>query len=169
MVLLVFATDFATMSLSTDRVTPSPAPDRWAVRTLIARSLSLALLLMVLSAAVWWAAASVWQLGLAQTQTLLFVWLVFGSTQATLYAMRTQGFFWERPFPGPWVLLASAFDVSVASLLATHGWLMAPVPAAEVGGVLLLAVLFLVAAGLLKVVLLDRCALDTRREAEHRD
>jgi hypothetical protein len=109
---------------------------------------------MVLSAAVWWAAASVWQLDLAQTQTLLFVWLVFGSTQATLYAMRTQGFFWERPFPGPWVLLASAFDVGVASLLATHGWLMASVLPSQVVAMLVLAIVFLFGADLLKVTLM---------------
>jgi len=151
MVLLVFATDFATMSLSTDRVTPSPAPDRWAVRALVARSLGLALLLMVLSAAVLWTAASVWRLDLAQTQTLLFVWLVFGSTQAMLYAMRTHGFFWERPFPGRWVLLASTFDVGVASLLATQGWLMAPLPPSQVAAMLVLAIVFLFGADLLKV------------------
>jgi H+-transporting ATPase len=154
MVLLVFATDFATMSLSTDRVTPSPAPDRWAVRALIARSLGLALLLMVLSAAVWWAAASVWRLDLAQTQTLLFVWLVFGSTQATLYAMRTHGFFWERPSPGRWLLLASAFDVGVTSLLATQGWLMASVLPSQVVAMLVLAIVFLFGADLLKVTLM---------------
>jgi H+-transporting ATPase len=124
---------------------------------------------MALSAVVWWAAASVWRLDLAQTQTLLFVWLVFGSTQATLYAMRAQGFFWERPFPGRWLLLASAFDVGVASLLATQGWLMAPVSAAQVGGMLLLAALFLVAAGLLKVALPHFSAFNAHWETERRD
>jgi len=160
MVLLVFATDFATMSLSTDRVTPTPAPDRWSVHALVTRSLGLAALLMLLSGAVFWAATSAWRLDLAQTQTLIFVWLVFGSTQATLYAMRTHGFFWEWPYPGRWILLASIFDLGMVTLLATRGWLMAPVSAVLVAGMLLLALVFLLAAGLLKTGLMHFSAFN---------
>jgi H+-transporting ATPase len=151
MVLLVFATDFATMSLSTDRVTPSPTPERWAVRSLVMRSLGLAALLMLLSAAVWWVATGVLRLGAAESQTLTFVWLVFGSTQANLYSMRARGFFWERPHPGRWIILATLLDLGVVTLLATQGWLMAPIPPSLIGAMLLLAIAFLVVADLLKV------------------
>jgi H+-transporting ATPase len=151
MVLLVFATDFATMSLSTDRVTPSSIPERWAVRALVMRSVGLAVLLLLLSGMVFWAASHQWHLNTGESQTLIFAWLVFGSTQATLYAMRTHGFFWEKPYPSRWVLLVTIFDVGVISLLATQGWLMAPVSPALVGSMLLLAILFLLAGGLLKI------------------
>jgi H+-transporting ATPase len=154
MVLLVFATDFATMSLSTDRVTPSPIPERWAVRSLVMRSLGLAALLMLLSAAVWWVATGVLRLGIAESQTLTFVWLVFGSTQANLYSMRARGYFWERPHPGRWIILATILDLGVVTLLATQGWLMAPIPPSLIGAMLLLAIVFLVVADLLKIALM---------------
>jgi len=153
MVLLVFATDFATMSLSTDRVTPSPIPERWAVRSLVTRSLGLAALLMLLSAAVWWVATGVLRLGVAESQTLVFVWLVFGSTQANLYSMRARGCFWERPHPGRWIILATILDLGVVTLLATQGWLMAPIPPSLIGAMLLLAIAFLVVADQFKVAL----------------
>ena len=154
MVLLVFATDFATMSLSTDRVTPSPTPERWTVRSLVMRSLGLAALLMLLSAAVWWVATGVLRLSVAESQTLVFVWLVFGSTQANLYSMRARGYFWERPHPGRWIILATILDLGVVTLLATQGWLMAPISPSLIGGLLLLAIAFLVGADLLKIALM---------------
>jgi H+-transporting ATPase len=156
MVLLVFATDVATMSVSTDRVTPSPVPDRWAVRSLVSRSLGLASLLMVLSGAVFWAAKSVLRLGATETQTLVFVWLVFGSTQANLYSMRARGFFWTKPYPGRWLIVATVLDIGVVALLATQGWLMAAIPPILVGSMLFLAVAFLLVADLLKVILTRR-------------
>jgi len=153
MVLLVFATDFATMSLSTDRVTPSPIPERWAVRSLVMRSLGLAALLMLLSGIVFWGATQVWRLSIAESQTLVFVWLVFGSTQANLYVMRARGFFWQRPYPGRWIVLATLFDVCAVTLLALQGWLMAPISPLLIGGMLLLAIAFLVVADQFKVAL----------------
>jgi len=153
MVLLVFATDFATMSISTDRVTPSPIPERWAVRSLVIRSLGVAALLMLLSGIVFWGATQVWRLSIAESQTLVFVWLVFGSTQANLYVMRARGFFWQRPYPGRWIVLATLFDVCAVTLLALQGWLMAPISPSLIGAMLLLAIAFLVVADQFKVAL----------------
>jgi H+-transporting ATPase len=153
MVLLVFATDVATMSVSTDCVTPSPVPDRWAVRSLVMKSLGLAAVLMLLSGAVFWAATNVLRLGVAETQTLVFVWLVFGSTQANLYSMRTHGLFWMKPYPSRWLIFATLMELSVVTILASRGWLMAPISLSLVGSMLLLAVAFLVGVTLLKVAL----------------
>ncbi|MDD5406072.1 MAG: plasma-membrane proton-efflux P-type ATPase [Sulfurovaceae bacterium] len=154
LVLLVFVTDAATMSLSTDRVTPSLIPERWAVRSMIMRSLGFVALLILLSATVWWVAVVVLRLSIAQSQTLIFVWLVFGSTQANLYSMRTRGYFWEKPHPGRWIILATILDLGIVTLMATQGWLMAPIPLSLIGGLLLLAILFLASADLLKLGLM---------------
>jgi H+-transporting ATPase len=154
MVLLMFATDVATMSLSTDRVLPSPVPDRWAVRTLVTTSLGLATLLVLLSGVVYWAAADVLALGSAATQTVIFVWMIFAVTQAVLYLTRARGFFWQPPYPGRWVVLSTVVDIGLVTLLATEGWLMDPISPVLVGGILVLALGFLVGADLLKVALL---------------
>jgi H+-transporting ATPase len=154
MVLLMLATDVATMAVSTDMAAPSPMPDRWAVRPLMITSLGLASLLLLISSAVFWVATNVLQLGVAQTQTLIFVWLVFAGGQAVLYLTRARGFFWARPYPGKWLVLATLLDVGVVALMATQGWLMAPLSLPLLGGVMLLAIVFLAGADALKVMLL---------------
>jgi len=156
MVLLKFAGDFAAMSVSTDQVIPSPQPDRWAVRPLTAAGLGLAALLLALSGAVFWVATNTLQLGIAEAQTLVFVWLVIGAGQAMIYVSRGRGFFWTRPYPGRWLIVATVLDIGVVALLATQGWLMAAIPPILVGSMLFLAVAFLLVADLLKVILTRR-------------
>jgi H+-transporting ATPase len=114
------------------------------------KSLGLAALLMLLSAA-WWFARSVLLLGIAESQTLIFAWLVFGSMQANLYSMCARGFFWEPPYPSRWIIIATIFDLGVVTLLATQGWLMAPVSLSLIGGLLFLVIVFLVIADMLKM------------------
>ena len=104
-VLLMFTTDIATMSLAADRVTPSPLPDRWSVPSLVATGAGLAALLLALNTAVY-LSRYLSGLTLPQTQTLVFVWLVFGGAQAVLYLTRTRRWFWDRPHPGRWLLAA---------------------------------------------------------------
>jgi H+-transporting ATPase len=157
-VLLMFATDVATMAVSTDRVTPSATPDRWVVRALVIRGLVLATLFFVLSAAVFLIATNLLRLGVAGTQTVVFVWVVFGGAQAVLYLTRRRSFFWTKPYPGRWLILTTLVDISVVTLLATQGWLMAAISLPLLGGVLALAVLFLVGADLLKVALVQLAA-----------
>lgn len=148
-VLLLFANDFVTMSIATDRVSFSPRPDRWPVRALIVSSLVLAVPLLVLSFAVWWIGTSFLHLDADQMHTLVFVWLVF-SGQATVYLVRERGRFWGS-IPSRWLALSSVADVLVVSCLALLGFLMAPIEAGLVGALLALALLYLVITDPLKV------------------
>jgi len=148
-ILLIFANDVMGIAVSTDRVTPSPRPDRWAVRPLLATAFSFAAIVLVLSGLVFWAGSSALRLGLAETQTLAFVWLVF-SSQATIYLTRVRSHFWTAR-PGRWVLIGTLVDAGVVALLATQGWLMAPVSLTLVGGLVLVSLVYLTAADWLKV------------------
>jgi H+-transporting ATPase len=150
-VLLMLLGNFVTMSVGMDMVAPSPKPDRWVVRPLLAAGSGLAILSLLLNGAIFWVAINVLQLGVAQTQTLLFLWLVVSAGQAVLYVTRGRGFFWERPYPGRGHLLATLLDVSVVTLMATQGWLMAPISPALAAGILILAIVFLFGADVIKV------------------
>jgi H+-transporting ATPase len=77
-------------------------------------------------------------------QTLTYVWLVIAGGQAALYAARARGAFWSRPLPGRGLLLASVFDIALATLMASLGWLMTAIPLLYIGGLLLFALVFLV-------------------------
>jgi H+-transporting ATPase len=76
-VLLLLANDFVTMFLAVDHVRPSPQPERWRVGALVAASLVVAVVVIAESFLVLWLARGAFGLGLQQTQTLIFVMLVF--------------------------------------------------------------------------------------------
>ena len=152
-VLMMLMMDIATMTVSMDQAKPSSGPDRWDVRPLMLSALGLATILLFASGGLFWVASSVLQLPPDQVQTLIFVWLVFAGSQAVLYLTRVRGFFWTRPFPGRPLNVATLVVVAIVTLLATFGWLMAPIPLSLIGAALLLAIVFLVVADLLKVTL----------------
>jgi H+-transporting ATPase len=153
-VLLMLLGNFVTMSVSMDQVAPSPKPDRWDIRSLMTAGGGLAILSLVLNGVVFFVVTHILQLGVPQTQTLVFFWLVIGSGQALLYITRGRGFFWERPYPGRLHLMITLIEVGLVALAATFGWLMAPVSPWLIGGLLILVLVFLLVADILKVTLM---------------
>lgn len=152
MILLMLIADIATMSVSMDEATPSRLPDRWDVRPLMMAALGIATVLLLMSGVVFWGGTHVLHLDMTETQTLVFVWLVFAGSQAVLYLTRVRGFFWTKPYPGRALNMVTLIVIGVTAIMATQGWLMAPIPVSLVGAMLLLAIVFLVAADLLKVM-----------------
>ncbi len=152
--LMMFFGNVVQMSVSMDQVTPSPQPDRWDVRPLMSAGLGFAALLLGLNGAVYWLGRNVLQWGAAETRTLVFVWLAIGMGQALLYATRGRGFFWERPYPGRWHILATGLAIASIALIATQDWFMVPISLVWVGGMVILAIGFLIVADLGKVALI---------------
>jgi H+-transporting ATPase len=142
-VLFMLLGDVATFAMSTDRVVPSNQPDIWAVRSLIVKGLSYAAVLFAASLVVFWAAYFGFHLPLGQAQTAAFFWLVLAGGQSALYVARSRGAFWAKPYPGKWLLWASLFDLVVAAILATLGWLMSAISLVWIGGILLAAIAYL--------------------------
>ena len=86
-VLLLFTNDFVTMSIATDRVSFSPRPDRWNVKTLMLVGAMLASLVLSSPLRCSSPAATGLGLPLAQLQTLVFVMLVAtGKATSTSFA-----------------------------------------------------------------------------------
>ncbi|MGC8511122.1 MAG: HAD-IC family P-type ATPase [Acidimicrobiales bacterium] len=164
--LLLFANDFVTMSISTDHVGFSAQPDRWRVSQLAWAALSIALAWLAVSFATYYVARDVLGYSLALTQTLVFVMLV-ATGQATVYLVRDAHHLW-RARPSRLMLGATATDLVVVSVLANRGWLMAPASASAIGVVLgsVLVVTFLL--DLLKAPLSRRIRSTTDDEADGR-
>jgi H+-transporting ATPase len=118
---------------------------------------ALATCLLVLSFAVFFVAHSWLGLHLAQLQSLIFLMLVF-SGQGTVYLVRERGPYW-RSRPGRWLLLATLADIVIVSALAAFGILMAPIPPALIGGLLLLLMGYLTLLDFVKVPLFRRLGL----------
>lgn len=156
-VLLLLANDFVTMSLAVDHARPSPRPERWKIRALVSAALALALVVLAESFLDLWLARGVLGLSLQQTQTLIFVMLVF-SGQATVYVVRERDHFWKSR-PVSWLLAATCFDVVVVSAMAVGGVLMTPLALPYVLLVLGIAGAFMFVMDPLKVVVLRRLEL----------
>ena len=150
-ILLLFANDFVTMSISTDNVSYSRKPDRWQIRTLMQVAFLLAIPVTILSFGFLFAANYIYHLPIAQMQTLMFVMLVF-TGQVNVYLVRERRHFWCSA-PSRWMLLGTIMDVIIISLLATQGWLMAAIPLYLVMLTLLVTIAFLALVDSLKILI----------------
>jgi H+-transporting ATPase len=154
MVIIMITGDFLGMSLTTDNVRPSPTPSVWRVG-----NLTLAGVLMGTSELAFCVAALAvgkFRLGLGteQLRTLAFLVIVFGN-QATTYPNRTRSRMWSPP-PSVWVVLASAADLAIASVMAGGGIAMARLPLFLIAGLAGVATVFAFAVDLLKVPMFRR-------------
>ena len=157
MVLLLFANDFATMAITTDRAPWSRRPNRWAVRPLLLGALGIALPSLVLTLGVFWLGGAALGLDAARLQTLAFVTLAFGS-QSTVYLVREPRRLWSSK-PGPWLMAASAGAVLVVAALASTGWLMPSLGPALVASILAVVAAWAVLLDWFKVRLFGRLGL----------
>jgi H+-transporting ATPase len=152
--LLLLTNDFVTMSIARDRVSFSPTPDRWNLRSLVTSATGLALAWLAFSLAVVLVGGHVFHLALAPLQTLAFLALVFGG-QANVYLVRERRHFW-RSRPSLWMLAATTADLLFVTALAVGGVLMAPVAPAVVGGLLAAVAVFMTVLDVGKVILFGR-------------
>ena len=153
-VLLLFANDFVTMSIATDHVSFSRAPDRWRIGPLMAAGFTLGVGVLALSLILFFYGRDVMGLSLQKLQTLNFIVLVF-TGQGMLYLVRERGRFWKSR-PSRWMLLASGVDIAVICALAVGGVMMAPLPPALVGAALAICAVYLTGLDFLKVPALRR-------------
>ena len=158
MVLLLFTNDFVTMTISTDRVKPSPLPNHWNMRSIVFGAILIALPILALSFGIFWYAHTILQLPLANLQTLLFVMLVY-SGQATIYLVRERSHFWHS-MPGKWLLIGSSLDVLVVGILSTQGILMTPIPFTLVAELLGVIVAYIILLDLIKVPIFSKLNLN---------
>ena len=153
-VLLLFTNDFVTMSIATDTVSYSQQPDHWHIRSLVLVGLALGSLILVFSFGTFLAGRDWLQLPLPQLQTLVFITLVF-TGQGTVYLVRQRQHFWKSR-PSKWLVLSSAADIVVVSILASRGILMVALPPQVLFGVLIACGGYLAAVDFVKTGLLRK-------------
>jgi H+-transporting ATPase len=157
MVIIMITGDFLGMSLTTDRVRPSPSPNEWRIR-----SLTLAGALMGIGELIFCTAFLAYgkyamNMDINALRTLAFVVIVFGN-QATTYNNRERRHLWASR-PSNWVLASSGVDILIAATLAVTGIAMSPLPLLIVIIALAGAVVFAVAFDFVKVPAFRRLAI----------
>jgi len=140
MIVLLVVGDFLSMSIATDRVTPSRTLNVWRVDALTVTGIVLGIAQLAFATGVLAIGAFALRLAPDALVTLAFLTLVCGG-QATIYAVRTNGALWESA-PSAWLVAASVADVVVGVTVATLGHLAAPLPP------LVIAVLLVASVGL---------------------
>ena len=121
MLLLVFVTDVAKISLATDRVRPSRAPETWNIGPLITVSVVLGALMVVESLLVLWSGWS--RCGLAANNNALYTFsfltlLYFAAF--SIVSARERRWFWAT-MPSKVVLVAVTAEVLVGTVLTRVG------------------------------------------------
>lgn len=160
MVIVMITGDFLSMSLTTDKVRPSPLPNVWRIGSLTLAGVAMGVCLLAFCTGVLAVGEFGIHLGMAALRTLAFVVLVFGS-QATIYAIRERRHLWGTR-PSLWLALSSIADIVIASTLAVGGFAMAPLPPLVVAGTLAAAAAFAFLLDLVKVPLFARLGIADR-------
>ena len=91
---------------------------------------------------------------LPQLQTLVFITLVFIG-QGNVYLVRERQHFWKSRL-GKWLVISSAADIVVVSILASRGILMSAIAPRLLFGMLIACGCYLAAVDFIKVCLLRR-------------
>jgi hypothetical protein len=157
MVIVMITGDFLSMSLTTDKVRPSPMPNAWRIGSLTTAGVIMGICLLAFCSGVLAVGRFGMNLGTEALRTLAFVVLVFGS-QATLYAIRQRRHLWSIR-PSLWLAVSSFADIAIASTLAVGGIAMTPLPALLVAGTLAAAAAFAFGLDFVKVPVFARLGI----------
>jgi H+-transporting ATPase len=154
MVLMMVTGDFLAMSSSTDNVRPSPTPSVWKIGRLTAASVIMGIFDLLFCITCFSTGRFLLNLDIGALQTLTVVTLVF-SGQAVFYVARERQHLWSSR-PGKWLVVSSALDLTLISLLAVNGILMKPLSIAVVASLFAAAIIFSFLLDSVKVVLFRR-------------
>lgn len=132
MSLLVFANDFATMSIATDNVKATTSPNAWELQPIVIAASGLGTLFALEDLAIWFASTTV--LGLSQEAacTLVMFVLVVNS-QIRILCVRERSHFWASR-PGVGMLIVALFTILLFTGIVVFGL---SVPAVSLDVVLL--------------------------------
>ncbi len=149
MALLVFANDFVTMSLATDNVKSTAAPNHWRVKNITLASLIIGGFLVIEGVAALLAGRRYFRLDPPHLQTLMMLTLVITS-QFRVLSVRERRFFWSS-VPGKALLASSAAAIAAFSLLGACGIFVPALPWRQVAACAAFSMVFILALDPLKV------------------
>ncbi|WP_421912490.1 HAD-IC family P-type ATPase [Mesorhizobium sp.] len=157
MVLIMITGDFLGMSLTTDNVRPSPAPNAWRISDLTIAGVIMGIGELVFCVSILAFGIHRMGFGIGALQTLAFIAIVFGN-QATTYTNRERRHLWASR-PSYWLIVSSLADLLIASTLAVGGIAMTALPVLMVAGTLATAIVFALLLDLAKVPVFHRLGI----------
>jgi H+-transporting ATPase len=118
-ILLALLNDLPILAIAYDNTRISQKPVRWNLQTLLGISSLLGILGVVASFLLFFLLK---EAGFSEPviQTMLFLKLIVAG-HSTLYITRTEGWFWQRPYPAPLLLMATFGTEILGTLIAVYG------------------------------------------------
>jgi magnesium-transporting ATPase (P-type) len=158
MVLLVFMTDFAKISLATDHVRPSPRPESWDIAPLVRIAVLLGVVMVAEALGLLAVGWRVFNLGRSagQLQTFTFQTLLFFAL-CSILSIRERRHFWSS-HPSSLLTWALVGDACVGTAIGVYGLgELRPLPVTETACIVAYSVVFsLVANDFIKATLISR-------------
>jgi H+-transporting ATPase len=157
MVLLVFANDFATISLSTDNAEPSLSPRKWDIKRLVISSsiIGVALLLEALLAV--YIGLSVFHLDMSKMQTFILLNMVFTS-QFRVLILRERRWFWSSK-PSKMLTIAIVGIIMVFTCMGTVGIIVESISISAALFTLIYSAVFTLSIDPIKVLVFRKAGL----------
>ncbi len=143
MSLLVFANDFVTMSLATDNVKHTEAPNNWDVKNITFASLIIGALLVVEGVIGIIIGSNYFGLSQRPLQAFMMLMLVFTS-QFRVLIVRERNFFWYS-VPGKALIASSSLSIIVFVILGIYGIIIPALTTTQVMTALIFSAVFTLA------------------------
>jgi len=124
MTLLIFANDFATMSLATDNVKYTSNPNKWNIKNITLASLVIGSLLVIEDVIGFMIGKNYFKLEWEKLQSFIMLLLVFNS-QFRVYIVRERRRFWSSK-PGKGLIISIIAVILGFTFLGMHGMIIPP-------------------------------------------
>jgi H+-transporting ATPase len=124
-ILLALLNDLPILSIAYDRTRVQKEPVRWSMPELLTVSTMLGVIGVVASFGIFYILE---RMGFSQgeIQSMIFLKLLVAG-HATIFLTRTEGWFWQRPFPSPILLHASFWSAVAGTLVVVYGFMVTPI------------------------------------------
>jgi len=157
MALLIFANDFATMSLSTDNAEPSLSPNKWNIKNIMISSFVIGVALLVEALLSIYLGLKLFAFEQDKMQSFILLLMVFTS-QFRVLIVRERRPFWSSK-PGRELMISVVGVILTFAILGVTGIIIAPIPASAVLFSLVYSAAFTFSLDPLKVLIFKKTGL----------
>lgn len=148
MSLLVFANDFATMSIATDNVKSTAFPNKWNIKNLTAASAILGVFFALEDLFIIYIGITFFKLGLSELRTMVLLSLVFNS-QIRMLLVRERRHFWSSA-PNIKMLTVNITTIILFGIMGLSGIIIPGLLFNQVFIILAISVIFMLCLDFLK-------------------
>ena len=124
-ILLALLNDLPILAIAYDNTPVSQHPVRWNMQELLTVSSTLGILGVIASFLLFFLLKEA-NISENMIQSMLFLKLIVAG-HSTLYITRTEGWFWQRPYPAPLLLIATFGTEILGTLIAVYGIVITPI------------------------------------------